>query len=192
MHKQRGELMSDKDPIKKRPLLMDRLKNFLSANDNELKGVELKPVMRLDYNVSGLALITNNGLLAKVLNDPQAKMDRHYKIRLHGLLTDSKLEGLRKGVFGKDGKKHHPMTVTLEKTGGTISWLKCICKEGNTKTVTDTLEQLHLKTLKIVCSQYGPYKLDESTVPPGAWVELKLTPLIQSLLRKARLGRGLL
>lgn len=100
VYKLSGELCADKDNLKKRPLMMQRLQKLPipSGQSNELKLVN-----RLEFQIEGLCLVTSSGKLAKLLNSDSLKLKKHYRIRIHGLVTESKLSGLRKGrVFFVD------------------------------------------------------------------------------------------
>jgi 23S rRNA pseudouridine2605 synthase len=111
-HKLRGELVADNDPIKNRPLMLRRLNQLTtivpsSNNDLSIKSHLLKPISRLDFNTEGLCLLSNSGILAKALGSSTSNLMRYYRMRVHGLITDSKLDGLKKGMY-INGKKQPP------------------------------------------------------------------------------------
>lgn len=56
------------------------------------------PVGRLDYNTSGMLLMTNDGDFAYRVAHPKHKMTKTYRARVAGMLSDSKCAKLRKGV----------------------------------------------------------------------------------------------
>lgn len=58
----------------------------------------LFPVGRLDYNTSGLLLMTNDGELAQKLAHPKHHTPKTYRARVAGVLSDAKLMKLRNGV----------------------------------------------------------------------------------------------
>lgn len=58
----------------------------------------LFPVGRLDYNTSGLLLLTNDGDLAYRLAHPKHNVTKTYRARVAGILSGEKLARLRKGV----------------------------------------------------------------------------------------------
>ena len=97
VYKLKGELVDDADPVKNRPLMLHRLKGLAdSATAATGKSVNLKPVCRLEFNTEGLCLVSSSGRLARLMNG-DLKLKRHYRVRVHGLLTDQKLSGLTKG-----------------------------------------------------------------------------------------------
>ncbi len=61
-------------------------------------GVRLFPVGRLDYNTSGLLLLTNDGDLAYRLTHPKHEVPKVYRALVAGTLSRGKLAALRRGV----------------------------------------------------------------------------------------------
>jgi ribosomal 50S subunit-recycling heat shock protein len=98
VNKLRGELVADSDPIKQRPLIFDRIEQLMKQDPN------LRPVTRLEFNTEGLLLLTNNGKLAKLLESSETGMERTFQVKIHGLLTESKLDGLKRGLTVKGVK----------------------------------------------------------------------------------------
>lgn len=56
------------------------------------------PIGRLDYNTSGLLLITNDGELSYRLTHPKHKVTKTYRALVKGYVSDTKLAQLRRGV----------------------------------------------------------------------------------------------
>lgn len=56
------------------------------------------PVGRLDYNTSGLLIMTNDGDLANKLAHPKHHVYKTYRAEVTGVLSDERLAKLRKGV----------------------------------------------------------------------------------------------
>ena len=56
------------------------------------------PVGRLDYNTSGLLIITNDGDLAYTLSHPKHEVYKTYKVRVKGIVSNEKVAKLRNGV----------------------------------------------------------------------------------------------
>jgi 23S rRNA pseudouridine2605 synthase len=62
------------------------------------------PVGRLDYDTSGLILLTNDGEFANLLTHPRYNIDKTYVARLKGIPPKFKLKELEKGIKLEDGK----------------------------------------------------------------------------------------
>ena len=56
------------------------------------------PVGRLDYNTTGLLIMTNDGDLAYRLTHPKHEVTKTYRAKVAGWVSDTKLSMLRKGV----------------------------------------------------------------------------------------------
>lgn len=95
IHKMKEELVSSGEDGKARAQVVERFKKHLSKTDLELD-MSFKPCYRLEYDTEGLCLITNNGGIAKILD---SNFPRYFRVRVNGLLTESKLMGLKKGLL---------------------------------------------------------------------------------------------
>ena len=58
----------------------------------------LFPIGRLDYNTSGLLILTNDGDIANKLMHPKHKVVKTYRARVSGIISNERLARLRKGV----------------------------------------------------------------------------------------------
>lgn len=56
------------------------------------------PVGRLDYDTSGLLLLTNDGELANILTSSEMDVEKTYQARLDGIIDQPAIEKLIKGV----------------------------------------------------------------------------------------------
>ena len=56
------------------------------------------PVGRLDYNTSGLLILTNDGEVANKLMHPSKELDKTYRAVVSGILTRGKIARLEKGM----------------------------------------------------------------------------------------------
>ncbi|NLK73653.1 MAG: rRNA pseudouridine synthase [Clostridiales bacterium] len=72
-----------------RPTVMDLL------SDLEFR---VFPVGRLDFNTSGLLLLTNDGQMSYKLTHPSHKIYKTYRVKASGILSQQDIERLKKGV----------------------------------------------------------------------------------------------
>ncbi len=98
------------EPVRKFVYLMlNKPKGFVTtASDEEGRATVLDlltdvaervfPIGRLDYNTSGLLLLTNDGDLAYRLTHPKHKIYKTYRARVSGIVSDARLSRLREGV----------------------------------------------------------------------------------------------
>jgi len=167
VHKLSGELVSQQD-ARARPLMWDRVRKVVQSEGS----ASLKPVEHLEYRTEGLCLVSNNGSLSRYLGGTKAGLERTYRVRVHGLLTESKIKALRFGtVLG--GVKQKGMEVRIDRQGkSTISWISLTVRDVQVKTIRAVLEQLHIQALRVLCVRVGPFKLDD--IPAGSVQELKV------------------
>src|SRR5579872_397436 len=61
------------------------------------------PVGRLDYNTTGLLVLTNDGELAQRLTHPKNEVKKQYVVQLHKPLLEADRKTLEKGIKLRDG-----------------------------------------------------------------------------------------
>lgn len=88
LYKPTGYVTTVRDPQGRKTVL-----DLLPMSDTRLY-----PIGRLDYNTSGLLLITNDGDLAQKLTHPSFEMGKTYIALLNGNIGESELGKLRAGL----------------------------------------------------------------------------------------------
>lgn len=126
LHKPEGYVTTAKEQFG-RPAVLDLI-----------KGVDARifPVGRLDYDTSGLLLLTNDGDLTYKLTHPKHDVDKTYIAKLYGIPDDGALQKFRRGVF-LDGKRTKPAKIQiLEKSkDGRFCTAEIIIHEGRNRQV---------------------------------------------------------
>ena len=107
VYKLPGELVAGSDPSKKRPVVLDRLRNL------NIHSEILKPINRLEFGMEGLLLVTNSARLASVMQSLQSGIERKYRLRVHGKVTPSKLDGLQRGLLVNGTKYLYYICINL-------------------------------------------------------------------------------
>lgn len=129
------------------------------------------PVGRLDYDTSGLLLLTNDGEFAYQLTHPKFKIDKTYIARVKGVPTIEGLKKLQRGIKLEDGKTA-PAKVSMtsfdEKAG------KAICEitihEGRNRQVRRMFEAIGTPVVKLKRERFA--FLDLSGLTTGEYREL--------------------
>lgn len=176
-HKPAGEIVSRDDPGG-RPSVFARLPPLL--------GGRWLAVGRLDFNSSGLLLLTSSGDLAQRMTHPSHELEREYAVRVMGELGEEMLTRLRKGVQLEDGPARFDL---IEPAGGEGSnrWYRVILREGRNREVRRMFEAVGLTVSRLMRVRFGPFQL-----PPrlrqGHWDEIPASVLAKLLaaLDKAR------
>ena len=133
-------------------------------------------VGRLDLNTEGLLLLTNDGGLARFLELPANAWSRKYRVRVHGRVHQSKLDGLKRGIMW-EGVKYQPIEASVDevpeerKSKGANTWLSMTLHEGKNREIRKVMESLDLKVTRLIRTDYGPFSLGK--LPKGAVLEIK-------------------
>lgn len=72
------------------------------------------PVGRLDYDTTGLLLLTNDGEFANLMMHPKSRIDKFYVAKVEGIVTGDEVKKIKAGIM-LDGKKIYPSRVKLKK-----------------------------------------------------------------------------
>jgi 23S rRNA pseudouridine2605 synthase len=160
-HKPEGEMCTRNDPDG-RPTIFDSLP--IIRNSRWIC------VGRLDYNTSGLLLITNDGDLAHKLMHPSSSIEREYAVRVRGDVSAEHLVQLRKGIELEDGKACFEQ-ITDGGGTGTNHWYHVIVKEGRNRLVRRLWESLHYDVSRLIRIRFGNVYLP-SNLKRGRHVEL--------------------
>ena len=143
------------------------------------------PVGRLDLNTEGLLLLTTDGELKRTLELPATGVERSYRARVFGEVSQAQLEELIHGVE-IEGIRYGAIDANLERRTGRNAWVEMRLREGKNCEVRRVLEYLGLQVSRLIRTAYGPFPLAD--LPPGAVDEVKQHDLVA--LRKA-LGSNL-
>src|SRR5688572_18656343 len=179
-HKPRGLLTTERDP-KGRPTIYDRLPDGLPR---------VMPVGRLDMNTEGLLLLTTDGELKRQLELPATGVERSYRARAFGHVTQDQLEDLIHGIE-IEGVRYGAIDANLERRTGRNQWIEMRLREGKNREVRRVLEHLGLKVSRLIRTAYGPFALGD--LPAGAVDEIRQHDLVafrKSLSSPAFAGEG--
>ena len=102
LNKPRGVISSVSDPCGRKTVV------DLIETD-----ARIYPIGRLDYDTTGVLLLTNDGELANKLMHPSSNIEKTYVVKVDGLVTGKDIKTLRNGVI-INGKKTYPAKVKLK------------------------------------------------------------------------------
>ncbi|MCL6453265.1 MAG: rRNA pseudouridine synthase [Alicyclobacillus sp.] len=158
--------------------------------------VRLYPVGRLDYDSSGLLLLTNDGALTERLLHPRYHVEKTYRVTVVGMPEASALKRLQQGIELDDGVtapaqvvvlRHHPKESVLEVT----------IHEGRNRQIRRMFEAIGNPVKRLKRIRFGPLTIDRLAsghwrpLRPEEWVALyaavDLTPP-ESAVRPVKLG----
>ncbi len=129
----------------------------------------LFPVGRLDVDVEGALVLTNDGALTHRLLHPRYGLPRLYEADVAGSVRRTDLERWRRGVTLEDGPAV-PLAVSLERTSAEGSRLHLTFGEGRKHEVKRYCEALGHPVRRLRRVGFGPIALGRLRV--GSWRSL--------------------
>lgn len=139
LNKPRGIVATTKDD-KGRKTVVDLIKT----------DKRIYPVGRLDYDTTGLILLTNDGELTNYLIHPKNNIEKVYIAKIKGLITKDEMKRLCNGVI-IDGKKTSKAKAKIlkidKKTNSSV--VELIIHEGKNHQVKKMFEAIGYNVLKL-------------------------------------------
>ena len=108
------------------------------------------PIGRLDYDTTGVLLLTNDGEFANLLMHPKSEIDKVYLAKVEGIATSKEVKLLESGVV-IDGVKVSSSRVKIKKINREKeeSFIEITIHEGKNHQVKKMLEQVGLNVIKL-------------------------------------------
>lgn len=143
------------------------------------------PVGRLDYDTTGILILTNDGELANLLSSPSSNIDKTYIAKIEGEVTIPSIQALRKGVVidGIKTKKAKAKLKSVDKKKKT-SIVELTIHEGKNHQVKKMFEALGYKVTKLRREKYA--NLNLKGLMPGEYrpLSIKEVKVLYSLCKK--------
>jgi len=129
---------------------------------------KIYPVGRLDYNTTGVLLLTNDGDFSNLLTHPKNKVPKKYEVKLNRPLEDVDKKKLLTGIYidrkkGKFGKINF-VNPKMKKS------VEVECVEGRNRFVKIMFETLGYNVKSLNRSSFANVKVN---IPVGNYRELK-------------------
>jgi len=141
-------------------------------------------VGRLDFDTSGLLLLTNDGELAHVLAHPSFGVEKTYVAKVRGKVQHATITRLQDGVELEDGPIAADGARVMGVSGDT-SLVEITLHSGRNRIVRRMLDEVGHPVLELVRRQFGPLRLGSL----GSGRSREVTPVelgaLLKLVRKA-------
>lgn len=121
------------------------------------------PVGRLDWESTGLVILTNDGDLAERLLHPRYGFERVYEVRVAGQMKDKEFKKIEKGVYLDDGIAKAKAQFISQDHDST--WIRLTITEGRNRIIRRLMKQIHHPVLKLKRIAHGPLLLGK--LQPG-------------------------
>jgi 23S rRNA pseudouridine2605 synthase len=157
LHKPSGVMTTMRDPEGRRTV----------ADVVRRAGVTARvlPVGRLDYDTSGVLLLTDDGEIANVLTHPRFGVDKTYRATVRGRLQPDSIAKILQGVRLDEGRAA-PAQLRVVAVRRDVSLVDITIHEGRNRQVRRMFEVVEHPVVALVRLRFGPISLGE--LAPGA------------------------
>jgi len=158
-------------------ILLNKPKNFVTTAHDEfgrptvmdlIKNIKTRvfPVGRLDLDVEGALLLTNDGELANQLLHPSNEIHKTYIAVVKGFITTGALNQMEKGVLLEDGKTS-PARVKVLHQNLKTSTIQLTIHEGRKREVKRMCDAVGFPLISLKRISFAGIKLGK--LPSGNW-----------------------
>jgi 23S rRNA pseudouridine2605 synthase len=163
-HKPREVMCTMSDPLGRRSVT------------EYLRGVgsRVVPVGRLDYQTSGVLLLTNDGDFARELLHPSHGVFKEYLLKVKGGVDAAGLQRLRDRIQIA-GKTTKPARVERVRADDNNTWLAVSLREGKNRQVRRLAEYAGYRVMRLTRTRFAG--LSAEGLRPGQWRELSAAEL---------------
>ena len=147
LNKPKGVISTTKDE-RKRKTVVDLIKTR----------EKIYPVGRLDYNTTGILLLTNDGDFSNLLTHPGNKVPKIYEVKLNRQLQESDKEKLLKGVYIENRKGRFEKVRYQNLKDRNLIEVECV--EGRNRFVKKMFETLGYNVKSLNRSSFAGLKPD--------------------------------
>ena len=131
------------------------------------------PIGRLDYDTTGIILLTNDGELSNILTHPSRYIEKEYVAKIKGFLTKEETTKLCNGVL-LNGIKTKPAYFKMKKYDKKTdtAYVRVIITEGRNHQVKDMFKSVGKDVLKLTRERYA--FLDLGNLKSGEYRKLTI------------------
>ena len=139
LNKPRGVISSSKDEVGRKTVV-----------DLIPEEARIFPVGRLDYDTTGVILLTNDGELANLLMHPKNEIEKKYVAKINGILTNEQSKQMKKGIKIDDRYAicKRVKTTKVDKENNT-SIVEVTISEGRNHIIKRIFEAIGYDVLKL-------------------------------------------
>lgn len=132
---------------------------------------------RLDYNTSGLLVLTTDGELAHRMMHPSHEIEREYAVRVLGEVTEGMFTRLRSGVTLDDGPAKFDDIIDAGGSGAN-HWYHVILREGRNREVRRMWDAVGANVSRLIRVRFGNVTLPRM-LRPGRSEYMEAEPMAE-------------
>ena len=131
------------------------------------------PIGRLDYDTTGLIILTNDGELTNILSHPKHEVEKTYIAKIEGILSPDEINRLKRGIE-IDGRKCIPVRFKIRKKDKekNTSMIEITIVEGRNHIVKKLFNSLKHDVIKLKRESYAFLNL--GNLQSGEYRELSI------------------
>ena len=143
------------------------------------------PVGRLDYDTTGVLLLTNDGVFANGLVHPANEIDKVYIAKVEGILSGYDVKRLKSGIMidGRKTAKCHVKVRSIDKKKNTCI-VELVIHEGRNHQVKKMIEAVGKKVIKLKRERFGIFDLSGLKASEYRRLTAKEVHVIYSMIKK--------
>jgi len=157
LHKPAGVIASVKDQFSRKTVIDLIRKDFKER---------VYPVGRLDYDTSGLLILSNDGDFTFKLTHPKHEIEKVYRAEVRGIPDETDVESFETGITLEDFVTAPAKMKILKKDKG-ISTIEITIHEGKNRQIRKMCDSIEHPVVRLKRIAIGRVKLGE--LPEGEW-----------------------
>lgn len=143
-YKPQGEISSVGDD-RKRPSVTDTFSRF---------DERIYPVGRLDYDTSGILLMTNDGDFTQLMTHPKYEVEKTYRVKIDGILKRNQQRDFMRGIKLDDGMTAPCHLRVVRDRNDKNMILDVTLHEGRNRQVRRMFEHFDLNVVKLTRTSF--------------------------------------
>ena len=143
------------------------------------------PVGRLDYDTTGVLLLTNDGVFANGLMHPANEIDKVYIAKVEGILSGYDVKMLKSGIMidGRKTAKCYVKVRSIDKKKNTCI-VELVIHEGRNHQVKKMIEAVGKKVIKLKRERFGIFDLSGLKASEYRRLTAKEVHVVYSMIKK--------
>lgn len=169
LNKPRGFVTSTKDEVHRKTVI-----ELIKTKER------IYPVGRLDFNTTGVLLLTNDGELSNLLTHPRNEVPREYEVKLDKPLSEMDKDRLLRGVRLDGQRRGYFITVTTPNLNNK-RFVEVVTDEGRNRFVKRMFQAVRYKVLALHRKTFAGFTTEDLQL--GEYRKLKKAEIDEAIKR---------